>query len=95
MVKKKIETIEDLIFDRDFIELSVRKDQREINEFILLHSDKQDEIRSALVLLQHLNVNFHEVSDSQIKEDWNKISQQIETTKKKKKKDIIKQLNLY
>lgn len=85
MVKKKIETIEDLIFDRDFIELSVRKDQREINEFILLHSDKQEEIRSALVLLQHLNVNFHEVSDSQIKEDWNKISQQIETTKKKKR----------
>lgn len=85
MIKKKKENIEDLIFDRDFIELSVRNDKKEIDEFILLHSNKQDEIRSALVLLQHVNVDFHEVSDSQMEEDWNKISQRIGIGKKKKK----------
>ncbi len=85
MIKKEKENIEDLIFDRDFIELSVRNDKKEIDEFILLHSDKQDEIRSALVLLQHVNVDFHEVSDSQMEEDWNKISQRIGIGKKKKK----------
>lgn len=85
MIKKKIETIEDLIFDSEFAELSVRNDQSEIEEFISLHSDRQEEIRSALVLLQHVNVNFYEVSDSQIGEDWNKISQRIGIRKKKKK----------
>lgn len=85
MIKKKIETIDDLIFDRDFVELSARNDRDEIDQFLLLHPDRQEEIRSALILLQHVNVSLYDVSDLQIEEDWNKISQQIAIHKKKKK----------
>lgn len=85
MIKKKIETIEDLIFDRDFVELSARNDRDEIDQFLLLYPDRQEEIRSALVLLQHMNISLYDVSDLQIEEDWNKISQQIAISKKKKK----------
>jgi hypothetical protein len=81
-IRKKIETMEDLLFDSDFVALSEKNDPKEIEQFLLLYPGKQDMIRDAFTLLQHMKVEQHDVSDAQIEEDWNKLQEQIGAERK-------------
>jgi ferric-dicitrate binding protein FerR (iron transport regulator) len=82
---RKFETVEDLIFDSDFIELSERNNPDEIDQFLLSYPDKQGVVCDALLLLQYLNIEEREVTDIQIEEDWRKIQGRIDAEKRTKK----------
>lgn len=82
---KPINSIEDILFDNDFVELSKRNNHEEIEAYISLYPDKEELIRQTIVFIQHLNIKTAVVSDEQIEQDWNQLITEIQFKKRSKR----------
>lgn len=82
---KRINSIEDVLFDNDLVELLKRNNREEIEAFVLLCPEKESLIRQAIVLLQHVNIKMAEIPDEQIEEDWSQLITEIEFKKRSKR----------
>ncbi|WP_165044390.1 FecR family protein [Dysgonomonas sp. ZJ709] len=85
----KYNSINDFIFDSEFVELVKKNNQREIESIIASFPDKEALVKDAILLLRYFTIEEEKIEEGQIEEDLTDLLHQIRQRNKKKKRMLF------
>ncbi|WP_165026448.1 FecR family protein [Dysgonomonas sp. ZJ279] len=85
----KYNSINDFIFDSEFVELVKKNNQREIERIITSFLGKEALVKDAILLLRYFTIEEEKIEEVQIEEDLTDLLHQIRQRNKKKKRMLF------